>query len=160
MFLLNCDVHSFITRIKRILLYFAKLICRNLYALFSHKLYTANQNGVQLLGSITNQRQSKCLSEPIRVVHRLRSNGFLDLAAFYRRYQIFLQKIVETKEKYNGFVSVGCFLKEFVQHQENKNILAKHREMFRCWKSFSFKERAERVGKYWYKRSRRVNRQF
>ena len=66
--------------------YSIKLICRNLYAIFSHvkKAYTANQNGVQLFftrGHITNQR-CKGLCEPIRMVHRLHSNNFSDLAAF------------------------------------------------------------------------------
>ena len=51
---------------------------------FSHekKAYTANQNGVQLFftcESITNQR-CKGLCEPIRIVHRLHSNNFSDLA--------------------------------------------------------------------------------
>ena len=66
--------------------YSIRLICRNLYPIFSHvkKAYTANQNGVQLLFTcerITNQR-SKGLCEPIRIVRRLHSNNFLDLAAF------------------------------------------------------------------------------
>ena len=65
--------------------YSIKLICINLYAIFSHvkKAYTANQNGVQLFftyGRITNQR-CKGLCEPIRIVHRLHSNNFSDLAA-------------------------------------------------------------------------------
>ena len=46
--------------------YFAKVICRNLYALFSNvrRAYTVNKNGVQLFitgGRITNQRKRKCL---------------------------------------------------------------------------------------------------
>ena len=46
--------------------YFAKVICRNLYALFSNvrRASTVNKNGVQLFitaGRITNQRKRKCL---------------------------------------------------------------------------------------------------
>ena len=47
--------------------YFAKVICRNLYALFSNvrrAYYTVNKNGVQLFiraGRITNHRKRKCL---------------------------------------------------------------------------------------------------
>ena len=67
--------------------YSIRLICRNLYAIFSHvkKAYRANQNGVQLFfscGRITNQR-FKGLCEPIRIVHRLHSNNFSDLVAFF-----------------------------------------------------------------------------
>ena len=42
---------------------FVKLICRNLYALFSHvrNAYTANQNGVAVFTSIIGQRQRKRL---------------------------------------------------------------------------------------------------
>ena len=52
--------------------YSTKLICRNLYAIFSHvkKAYTANQNGIQLFftcGHITNQR-CKGLCKPIKIV--------------------------------------------------------------------------------------------
>ena len=60
---------------------FVKLICRNLYALFSHvrNAYTANQNGVAVFTWKYNRVN---VFEPIRVVHRLHSNGFPDLAAF------------------------------------------------------------------------------
>ena len=47
-------------------------------------------------------------------------------------------------EESSRFVSVGCSLEEFVQHQENKKTSSKHREMSRCSKNFSFKERTER----------------
>ena len=38
---------------------------------------------------------------------------------------MFLQKMVDTRENYNRFVSVNYSLEEFVQHQKNKNTLSK-----------------------------------
>ena len=58
--------------------------------------------------------------------------------------------MVDTRENYNRFVSVGCSLEEFVQHQENKNTLSKTQRDVSLLKKLlvCFKERAERVGKY------------
>ena len=43
------------------------------------------------------------------------------------------------------FVSVGCSLDEFVQHQENKNTISKtQRDVSLLKKNLVFKERAER----------------
>ena len=81
----NETIGAFITRNTRILFHKAHFV--EIYMLyFSHvkKAHIANQNGVQLFftcESITNQR-CKGLCEPIRIVHRLHSKNFSDLAAF------------------------------------------------------------------------------
>ena len=64
-----------------------------------------------------------------------------------------------TNESGERFMSVGYSSEEFVQHQQKKNTLRKNR-CFVVEKVVSFKERAERVGEHWCKKSRRVNRQF
>ena len=98
------------------------------------KAYTANQNGVQLFftcGRITNQR-CKGLCEPIRIVHRLHSNNFSDLAAFFsggackfflrrRRKALDLCRLVAAQTSLYG-------IKKTRTHRAN------HREMPHCSK--------------------------
>ena len=78
--------------------YFAKVICRNLYALFSNvrRAYTVNKNGVQLFitgGRITNQRKRKCLWA-IKAVNRLHSHGF----PLQQRLQLVLRKLARRRK--------------------------------------------------------------
>lgn len=59
----------------------------------------------------------------MRIERRLHS--LPDLAAFQRRLlQIFPAKMARAEET-SRFVSVGCSLDKFVEHQENKNTLSK-----------------------------------
>ena len=126
--------------------YSIQLICRNLYAIFSHvkKAYTANQNIVKLFftcGRITNQR-CKGLCEPIRIMHHLHSNNFSDLAAF----------LVAASPNFSCegggklWICVsGLLLRRVCMDQENKNTSSKsQRDLSLLKKNFSFKEQAER----------------
>ena len=57
-------------------------------------------------------------------------------------------------------VWVGRLLLRIVCAASRKQEHIQKKQMFRFWKSVSFKERAERVGEHWCKKSRRVNRHF
>ena len=104
--------------------YFAKVICRNLYALFSNvrRAYTVNKNGVQLFitgGRITNQRKRKCLW-PIKAVNRLHAHAWLSFIAAPSTCTSW-SETGKTKKNYNRFGSILGWLVyssyEFVRHQ-------------------------------------------
>ena len=105
--------------------YSIKLICRNLYALFSqvkkHIQPIRMACSCFTCGSLTNRRWCKGLF--FTIVHRLHSNSFSDLAPFFSGVSSKMAKADES----SSFVSVGCSLDEFVLPQEiqSKNTLSK-----------------------------------
>ena len=86
-------------------------------------------------GRITNQQQRKGLCQPIKIVHRLHSNSFSHLAAFYRRL---LQIILRRRRKALDFCQLVAAQTCLYGIKKTRTHRAHHREMSHCSKKNQF----------------------
>ena len=86
-------------------------------------------------GRITNQQQRKGLCQPIKIVYRLHSNSFSNLAAFYRRL---LQIILRRRRKALDFCELVAAQTCLYGIKKTRTHRAHHREMSHCSKKKLF----------------------
>ena len=119
------DIKLFITITQEF--HSIKLICRNLYAIYSHmkKAYTANQNGVQLF----LQMEVQLINDSVKVFASQSKSCIVYIQIAFQILAAFLSappsKFPAKVEKSSRFVSVSCCPDVFVWHQENKNTSSK-----------------------------------
>ena len=134
--------------------YFVKLVCRNLYALFSHvrKAYTANQTTVYSCFHMRKYNQSTT-AQMILSQSESFTVGIQMVFQIWRLFWGALKTNFSSENSGNegktitGLCRVVAPQKSLCSIKKTRAHQAKHRKIV-IEKGFGFNERAERVGKY------------